>query len=238
MAFSEGILGKEDWPTVQITGSAKPEHRPRQWMVDAIRPALLDTRCWQPRTSKLRSTAWLDGLRGFAALLVYFGHHQLWAHESLGDPEQRFENAYGYENRYDFATLPFVRIFFSGGHFAVSVFFVISGYVLSSRPLQLIHQDNQSRLSENIGSALFRRWFRLFLPVACVTFAYMILAQAGMRVPMKLQPTFGQEVRNWYKEFRDYSFAFDISGKVGTSYSLHIWSLPVGEYAIYLCGLT
>jgi hypothetical protein len=34
----------------------------------------------------------------------------------------------------DFACLPGIRTLFSGGHFAVSVFFVLSGYVLSMRP--------------------------------------------------------------------------------------------------------
>ncbi|KAF3028133.1 hypothetical protein E8E15_008835 [Penicillium rubens] len=80
-----------------------------------------------------RPTAYLDGLRGFAALLVYWGHHQLWAHD--GGVGNAFELAYGYDGKYYFACLPGIRTLFSGGHFAVSVFFVLSGYVLSMRPL-------------------------------------------------------------------------------------------------------
>ncbi|KAJ5395302.1 uncharacterized protein N7487_009605 [Penicillium crustosum] len=61
-----------------------------------------------------RPTAYLDGLRGFAALLVYWGHHQIWAHDG-GGVGNAFELAYGYDDKYYFACLPGIRTFFSGG---------------------------------------------------------------------------------------------------------------------------
>ena len=70
---------------------------------------------------KLHPTAYLDGLRGFAAFIVYWHHHQLWPRAFA---DLILENAYGYEKRYYFACLPGVRTFFTGGHFAVAVFFV------------------------------------------------------------------------------------------------------------------
>lgn len=161
--------------------------------------------------------------------MVYFGHHQLWAHDYLGQPENIFENVFGYNRQRYFATFPFVRMFFSGGHFAVSVFFVMSGYVLSYRPMQLIHLGDHVKLGENVASALFRRWLRLFIPVACVTFIYMASLHLGVVTEVEKLPTFREELWRWYKEFRDYSFVFDTSGKIGTTYSFHIWSIPVGK---------
>src|SRR5690349_14371657 len=53
----------------------------------------------------LRPTAYLDGLRGFAAFLVYVQHHELWAH-GLGNLQQAFamENAFGWRGEFYFAT--------------------------------------------------------------------------------------------------------------------------------------
>lgn len=70
---------------------------------------------------KIHNTAYLDGLRGFAAFIVYWHHHQLWPRAFA---DIILENAYGYEKRYFFACLPGIRTFFTGGHFAVAVFFV------------------------------------------------------------------------------------------------------------------
>ena len=45
-----------------------------RWSIEILRPAIF-TR--GPRKQS-RRTAYLDGLRGFAAFLVYWQHHQLW----------------------------------------------------------------------------------------------------------------------------------------------------------------
>jgi hypothetical protein len=44
-------------------------------------------------------TAYLDGLRGFAALLVYSLHHQVWGHSGMGG-EFILENAFGWNGKY------------------------------------------------------------------------------------------------------------------------------------------
>ncbi|KAE8402310.1 hypothetical protein BDV37DRAFT_252619, partial [Aspergillus pseudonomiae] len=84
-------------------------------------------------------------------------HHQLWAHGAISQ-DRTFENAYGYENQHYFVCLPGLRNFFLGGHFAVSVLFVLSGYVLSTKPLALTQAGESSKLDENLVSVLFRRW--------------------------------------------------------------------------------
>lgn len=185
---------------------------------------------------KLRPTAYLDGLRGFAAFLVYWHHHELWAHV----PPQltTLESSFGFGGFHYFAALPVVRNFFHGGHFAVAVFFVISGYVLSAKPLSLIHAGDQAKLADNLGSALFRRWLRLYIPIICTTFVYMTLVHAfGIWIDgLERKPHYFKAVFDWFTELKSFSFVFN-KGKVGwLSYNFHLWSIPVefkGSVVIY-----
>ncbi|PGH00250.1 hypothetical protein AJ79_08264 [Helicocarpus griseus UAMH5409] len=183
-----------------------------------------------------RRTAYLDGVRGFAALLVYCGHHQLWAHESVGG-EQVFENAFGYNRQYYFAALPGIRTFFCGGHFAVSVFFVLSGYVLAAKPLTLLAEGDYVKLGENLASSLFRRWLRLFLPVIATTFLYMTSWHLlGIRGTPDPRGNYRDELWNWYCELKNFSFIFRSGGEPWFPYNFHAWSIPVelkGSMLIY-----
>ncbi|KAH0835272.1 hypothetical protein AYO21_10697 [Fonsecaea monophora] len=184
------------------------------------------------RNGRLRKTAWLDGLRGFAALLVYFLHHQVWAHSGL-----IMENAYGYNGQYYMACLPIIRTFFTGGHYAVSVFFVISGYVLSAKPISLIHARDFTKLSENLGSALFRRWTRLYIPVICSTLIIASMPHVfGVNANFVPERTWRDEMWKWYCEFKNFSFVFRLGGEPWFSYSFHLWSIPFemrGSLCVY-----
>jgi hypothetical protein len=95
--------------------------RTAKWWINVLKPACFNRSSSLGGRKPLRSTAYLDGLRGCAAFIVYWHHHQLWPR---GLADLILENAYGYEKRYFFAALPGVRTFFSGGHFAVAVFFI------------------------------------------------------------------------------------------------------------------
>ncbi|KAJ5531299.1 hypothetical protein N7527_004692 [Penicillium freii] len=187
-----------------------------------------------------RPTAYLDGLRGFAALLVYWGHHQIWAHEG-GGVGNAFELAYGYDNKYYFACLPGIRTLFSGGHFAVSVFFVLSGYVLSMRPLVMIQDGDYAGLGKSLSSAVFRRWFRLYIPVICTTLCYVtFLHLFKIAVVPEVQGSYRAELWNWYTEFKNFSFPLRTGGEPWFTYNFHAWSIPVehrGSLAIYTAVL-
>ncbi|KAL2156600.1 hypothetical protein VTH82DRAFT_1345 [Thermothelomyces myriococcoides] len=185
---------------------------------------------------RARPTAYLDGLRGFAAFLVYWHHHQLWAH--LPPQVAAFESSFGFSGRHYFATLPGIRILFHGGHFAVAVFFVISGYVLSAKPLSLIHAGDQARLADSLASALFRRWFRLFLPIICTTFVYMTLQQAlGIWIDgFPSQPNYLQGILDWSAQILRFTFVFRSDKSALLSYNYHLWSIPIefrGSLVIY-----
>ncbi|KAK4140949.1 acyltransferase family-domain-containing protein [Dichotomopilus funicola] len=185
---------------------------------------------------KLRPTAYLDGLRGFAAFLVYWHHHELWAHV----PPQltALESSFGFKGQHYFAALPGVRNFFHGGHFAVATFFVISGYVLSAKPISLIQAGDQAKLADNLGSALFRRWLRLYIPILATTFIYMTFVHAfGIWVDgLDAKSTYLQAAWDWYAEIKNFSFVFN-SGQIGwLSYNFHLWSIPIefkGSIVIY-----
>lgn len=200
-------------------------------IADALRPAVFSRRPSKP----LSPTAYLDGLRGFAAFMVYWMHHQLWAHTGIPDGEA-LEYGYGHNGRHFFACLPVVRTFFSGGHIAVAVFFVISGYVLSAKPLSLMHTGELLRLDDNLASALFRRWARLYIPCMATTFLFATSWHA-FNIPTfwpQHQPNYLAEVRHWYAEFKNWSFLFGES--LFFSYNVHLWSIPVefrGSITVY-----
>lgn len=180
-------------------------------------------------TRQLKPTAYLDGLRGFSALLVYLHHHLIWAHPGLRG-QFVLENTFGYEHQYYFACFPIIRIFFSGGNSAVAIFFLISGYVLSVSPVRAIHSNEPARLRDCLSSALFRRWIRLFLPVLATTFIWMTSWHVlGIRShnPIAKQPeeTYGKELWHFYRNFRQYSFIF--SDSFWNDYNDHQWSIPL-----------
>ncbi|KAF2799200.1 hypothetical protein K505DRAFT_231511 [Melanomma pulvis-pyrius CBS 109.77] len=230
----EGLLDQGCLEEVSLKTSIwKPARASR---LDLLRPEFLNLRHNDAKKS-MRQTAWLDGLRGFAAFMVYLHHNQLWAHGGMGN--LIYENAFGYEGRHYFAALPFVRHFFSGGHFAVAIFFVISGYVLSIKSLSLIQKGQLQNSADSVGSALFRRWLRLYIPVIAVTFLWMsqrhwtkIWVDSG-----ELKSTYREEVRSWYYTFKNYSFVF--TGNIyefTVLYHPHSWSIPIefkGSIIIY-----
>lgn len=217
---TSGPPSRESWPS---------------WLFHLLQPSIFARSSGQP--TQVRGTAYLDGLRGFAAFLVYLGHHESWTHE--GNLRGIIlENAFGYGRNYYFACLPGIRAFFSGGHMAVCVFFVISGYVLSAKPLTLIHAGEYVKLGDNLASALFRRWIRLFIPVFGTTFIFMTSWHAfGLWTNSPPhQETYREELWNWYVELKKFSYIFNLGGDPWLTYNFHVWSIPTefrGSIIVY-----
>ncbi|KAH6609238.1 hard surface induced 3 sterol glycosyl transferase [Trichoderma cornu-damae] len=191
--------------------------------------------------ANLRPTAYLDGLRGFAALLVYWHHHELWVH-GWTDQNAILENGFGYDGRYHMAAFPFIRNFFTGGHYAVSTFFVISGYVLSLKPLGLVQAGELAKLGDNLASAAFRRWPRLYLPLIAVVFAYATSWHVfGMWINgADKAASWRDEAWSLYAEFKNFSFVFKEGGVPWLSYHFHLWSIPAefrGSMVVYASQL-
>ena len=121
------------------------------------------------------STAFLDGLRGLAALCVFNQH-------LLGLVGQN--HGFGENGHYELMYLPFIRIFYSGGGAAVNVFFVLSGFVLSQGPLNRLQQRAKCRAY--LVSAAVRRPFRLYLPCIVASLLVVILMQLPYGILPKL----------------------------------------------------
>lgn len=124
------------------------------------------------RPAKLFPTSYLDGMRGLASLFVYFCHYSY----------QAFTIAEGYgcgETNYHILKLPFLRLWYQGPA-AVCVFFVISGYALSYRPIKLIRSGQWNEFSNTISSLTFRRLIRLYLPPAISTLMVILFLRLGL----------------------------------------------------------
>lgn len=164
---------------------------------------LLPEESEEPKQAKEedRSTAFLDGLRGLAALLVYISHQHPWWYGIGND----LNNGFGYHGEMSFATFPFIRTVLTGGNAAVAIFFVLSGYVLSIAPLRVIRDGDRAKAHRRLVSAFIRRPFRLFIPALGISFAFAM----WMHLPFGLAPrlewpvpqdTFIAEIGKWIYE--------------------------------------
>jgi hypothetical protein len=113
-------------------------------------------------SKRVHTTAWLDGMRGTASVLVFIHHVTLPSHDvsaawSAGVP---FNSV---------LRLPLIRFFYNGP-FMVAIFFAVSGYALSYKPVMLMRQGDFETLCSTLSSSVFRRAFRIFLPCIASTF--------------------------------------------------------------------
>ncbi|OJI81667.1 hypothetical protein ASPTUDRAFT_44937 [Aspergillus tubingensis CBS 134.48] len=102
---------------------------------------------------------WLDGLRGMAAAIV------AWFHFTVGEmraPYRSFWAVPAAENRRFFQLPPFRLLF--AGQSMVLLFFVISGYAVSTSIIRL-RDDAPAQFYRKLTSSVFRRGFRLYIPV-------------------------------------------------------------------------
>ncbi|RVX68463.1 hypothetical protein B0A52_07463 [Exophiala mesophila] len=140
-----------------------------------LEPRLAIATLWSenPASKELSSTAWMNGLRGWAAFSV-FNFHYLFAFTDI------VSVGYGYDrdHRQIFALPPF-RLLYDGGT-CVNIFFVISGYVCSSQTLKLVSSKRMPDLGKTLSTSLFRRWFRLYLPCMCMMLITALMTHFGL----------------------------------------------------------
>ncbi|KAF4591828.1 Acyltransferase 3 [Ophiocordyceps camponoti-floridani] len=209
-------------------------------LVNFVTPSFLQRHHAREQTcpSRLSPTAYLDGMRGLAALFVYFCHYTYQAFF--------IARSWGYAGEnHEILKLPFLRLWYQGPQ-AVCVFFVISGYALSYRPLKLIRTRALPDFSATMSSLTFRRGLRLYLPPAISTFMIVCLLRLGayewtrefandrtfMRNVAEPHPA---RMDSAYDQLRDWSwqmykflhvFGWDMDGG-RIPYDVHLWTIPV-----------
>ncbi|KAH8673648.1 hypothetical protein BX600DRAFT_433265 [Xylariales sp. PMI_506] len=172
----------------------------------------------------LHPTAYLDGLRGVAALVVYVFHWSyLWfpfLRDGWGIP--------GGANL--FLQLPVIRAMHSG-RASVTVFFVISGYVITIKTLTMIYKGQHERVLDTLAGSLFRRPFRLYLPIIpalCIIFVFVRMDM--LHLPPRFE-TFNEQLDHFIVTTIDMVNPFRaIPGRsmmYFPPYEGHLWTIPV-----------
>jgi peptidoglycan/LPS O-acetylase OafA/YrhL len=134
----------------------------------------------------------LDGWRGVAILLVLVDHIA---------QRTRFER----------------QIWANFGTFGVYIFFVISGYIITTRLIE----ERQITSTISLSAFYLRRAFRILpIVVVYVAFLYLLSRSIGLK---EFQP---REIAGSLFFFRNYQFA----AHPGGLYTAHFWSLSVEEH--------
>lgn len=182
-------------------------------------------------THKLHPTSYLDGLRGLAAMIVFICHYTEENHQYLV-PSYGF-NVDGISS---FLQLPFFRLLYSGRPM-VHIFFVISGFVLSYKPLKAIRARDLDKCYTSLASSTFRRPFRLFGPCLVSTALIAVLIQMGyMYKPL---PTSSMQFWAWVDAmFHSITWPWAWDFDLRPAFDIHLWSIPIEFVHSYMLFLT
>ena len=236
------------WCTMRSTELAIPSIR-LTFMTKGLRhillallPSFVGSRISSSSLATTKSSksaiAALDGLRGVACLFVFNEHFSY-------NYSHSFLYGYGVEDHRSIIQWPFIRILWSGFSM-VAIFFVISGYVLSYKPLKQIRTRQAAKLQQTLSSSVFRRAIRLYLPsmIAVVlcglltsagAFRYAtIVARSNNPAPFELHESTPPHYDNFFLQIGDaiknafwmtYFWRWD-STTTPRDYDLHLWTIP------------
>jgi hypothetical protein len=162
------------------------------WLVVAFHPRYLLKDGLQPKR-KEHVTSYLDSLRGWAAVIVYFFHFN-------------YYTPYGGEMIFQ---QPFVRLF-CNGRAMVDLFFVVSGYALCYKALLCIRNRQAGTLLDTLTSSVFRRYIRLYGTCAAGSFAAMVALRLNwwkVVWPRRRETTI-EQIMDWAMDFLNFSNIF------------------------------
>jgi peptidoglycan/LPS O-acetylase OafA/YrhL len=174
-------------------------------------------------TWKLHPTSYLDGLRGVASVLVFFCHY---TENNFGELTRWYGINEGIPS--GLIQLPYIRLIYSGRPM-VHIFFVISGFVLSYKPIKAIHARDMDKCYTALSSSTFRRAFRLFGPCLVSTFFVMCMAQLGYH---KVKwPSWSEQFAAWrHAVFAQITWPWAWDTDLRPGYDPHLWTIPI-EFA-------
>lgn len=184
-----------------------------------------------------RPTSYIDGIRGLAAFVVFIDHF-------AAPFKPGMLQGYGVASANSVFQLPIIRLFY-GGDAMVALFFAISGFALSLRPLELIHDGAWESLMHLLASAIFRRGIRLFLPTI---FASVIIlvgvrlglyeiyvpdfpAEYGYEQPRRVA-VFATQLKDWIRYILSnillpFTWLMPTNVTHPMIYASHLWTIPV-----------
>lgn len=203
-----------------------------QTFLFALLPSIINYH-WSGKTVPARpihSTSYLNGIRGIAAFLVFIRHFSVpW--------QSHVDYGYGEKGHFEFLRLPFLRILYAGP--LVPVLLVLSGYVMSLKPLKTIRNGSLGKLLATLSRSVFSRAMRLFLPPIVSTFAVMIAVRLDLffspetvpgrkpQHPVKL-PTIWNQLIDW-TQFVSMELTNPFTWNMDSplKYGQHLWTIPV-----------
>jgi peptidoglycan/LPS O-acetylase OafA/YrhL len=149
------------------------------------------------------------------------------------------------ENQNNILQLPILRTFFVSGGAAVSVFFALSGYVLTHKSIRWMREGSRHRIYPTIASSMFRRGFRLYLPPILLTFCEMVATRFGFAPPLNFtfvpEPSFSAQFVDWLGETNRLvnpvlNVQRALQGFVThPKYDAVIWTIPIEFYGSFVC---
>ncbi|TVY71498.1 hypothetical protein LSUE1_G008865, partial [Lachnellula suecica] len=152
--------------------------------------------CEGKMASKPENVKWVDGLRGFASVLVVFTHLARSFDEDLFKPT----SAEGASPRV--AQWPIIRILFQG-RIGVTIFSLVTGYVCALKPIRQCRAGQQDAAFLSISKSAFRRVPRLILPATLATTIIWFFCQLGaFRV--------GNRVDSWWINYTSPNMSPDL----------------------------
>ncbi|KAJ8132580.1 hypothetical protein O1611_g1048 [Lasiodiplodia mahajangana] len=193
-------------------------------------PSFLHISAVKGKPKNPRPTAWLDGLRGVTALFVVLHHMSLiWFSWDIHN---------GWTNWNDhLIQLPIIRLIISGRP-NVMIFFVISGYALSYKPLSLVQKGEYPKMYQGLASSIFRRHPRLFIPAVLICLPAWPIAHFGgfsgeampgaaiaTKNPPRLDTLWGQ-LGNYITTLMALSDIYSPTD-LNWTYSDSLWTLPI-----------
>ncbi|KAK3312780.1 hard surface induced protein [Apodospora peruviana] len=232
-------------PAGRPGGSSSPASVGK-WLLLTLTPSFIDDKFHhgsdrRGRRAKLHATSYLDGLRGLAACSVFAYHYTDYNHKFYLPFYGHNDDSNEHDGPSGFMQLPYVRLLYAGTPM-VHVFFVISGFALSLRPLQYLYNEDYSssrgpspaavaKSQALIASSAFRRPIRLFLPPLAVTAiaAAEVYILGWMPSFMRAQPNLGMQIADWASDAVNnlmWPWSWD-DGSPRSRYNPHLWTIPM-----------
>ncbi|KAL2130397.1 hypothetical protein VTI74DRAFT_6525 [Chaetomium olivicolor] len=198
------------------------------FVADELLPSKPTATSAEKRTPRLHPTSYLDGMRGIAAIIVFICHYTENNFSAL-TPSYGL-NPHG--NRSSPLQLPLLRLVFSGRPM-VHIFFVISGFALSYKPLGHLRAGNTEGCYAALASSAFRRPFRLFGPCVVSTALIAVMRQLGWltTAPVWTKETWGDEFAKWrWAVLHQIAWPWAWDRDLRPAYDVHLWTIPI-EFA-------